>query len=75
MKVGEPLTLRYEIDGIYQNQAEVDALPSSSAAVGAVKFKDLDGDGEITTKDRKIIGNANPKFIFVLAMTFIRILI
>ncbi len=72
VKVGEPLGnfYGYVFDGIYQNQAEVDALPSSSAAVGAVKFKDLDGDGEITTKDRKIIGNANPKFIFGIGNDF-----
>lgn len=30
---------------------------------GVVKWKDLDGDGQITAdKDRKVIGNANPKF-------------
>ncbi|MCD7848453.1 MAG: TonB-dependent receptor [Parabacteroides sp.] len=72
VKVGEPLGnfYGYVFDGIYQNQAEVNALPSTSAAVGAVKFKDLDGDGEITTNDRKIIGNANPKFIFGIGNDF-----
>jgi TonB-dependent starch-binding outer membrane protein SusC len=29
---------------------------------GAVKFKDLNGDGVITLDDRKIIGNPTPKF-------------
>ncbi|MCB2409690.1 SusC/RagA family TonB-linked outer membrane protein [Hymenobacter lucidus] len=29
---------------------------------GAVKFKDTNGDGLITTDDRQVIGNANPKF-------------
>jgi TonB-linked SusC/RagA family outer membrane protein len=30
---------------------------------GVLKWKDLDGDGQITAdKDRKVIGNANPKF-------------
>ena len=28
---------------------------------GKVKFKDLDGDGRITEKDRTVIGNTNPK--------------
>ncbi|NDW08695.1 TonB-dependent receptor [Dysgonomonas sp. 520] len=28
---------------------------------GHLKLKDLDGDGEITEKDRKVIGNAQPK--------------
>jgi hypothetical protein len=28
---------------------------------GKIRFKDLDGDGKITTKDRTVIGNTNPK--------------
>ena len=29
---------------------------------GKVKFKDLDGDGKITDKDRQVIGNTNPRW-------------
>ena len=29
---------------------------------GKIKFKDLDGDGKITDKDRTVIGNTNPKW-------------
>ncbi|MFD1874472.1 SusC/RagA family TonB-linked outer membrane protein [Hymenobacter bucti] len=29
---------------------------------GAVKFKDINGDGVVNTQDRTVIGNANPKF-------------
>jgi TonB-linked SusC/RagA family outer membrane protein len=29
---------------------------------GKVKFKDLDGDGKITDKDRTVIGNTNPRW-------------
>ncbi|GAA4381474.1 TonB-dependent receptor [Hymenobacter koreensis] len=29
---------------------------------GTIKLKDVNGDGEVTTADRTIIGNANPKF-------------
>jgi TonB-linked SusC/RagA family outer membrane protein len=29
---------------------------------GAVKFKDINGDGVVDTNDRTVIGNANPKF-------------
>ncbi|WP_324680031.1 TonB-dependent receptor [Hymenobacter sp. GOD-10R] len=29
---------------------------------GAIKFKDINGDGVVNTNDRTIIGNANPKF-------------
>ena len=32
--------------------------------IGDVKFKDLDGDGEITAADQTFIGNPNPKFTF-----------
>lgn len=32
--------------------------------VGDVKFKDVNGDGVITTEDQTIIGNPNPKFTF-----------
>lgn len=66
VKVGESLGsfFGYVFDGIYQNQAEVDALPGSTARIGAVKFKDLNGDGKITTDDRTIIGNANPDVVF-----------
>lgn len=42
-------------------------ITNSSTIVGAVqpgtmKLKDLDGDGVVTTADRAIIGNSNPKF-------------
>ncbi|WP_288205698.1 TonB-dependent receptor [uncultured Parabacteroides sp.] len=72
VKVGEPLGnfYGYIFDGIYQNEAEVNALPGSTAAVGGVKFKDLDGDHKITTADRTIIGNANPNFIFGIGNDF-----
>ncbi|RYE24356.1 MAG: SusC/RagA family TonB-linked outer membrane protein, partial [Sphingobacteriaceae bacterium] len=33
-----------------------------TAQPGLLKFKDLNGDGVITTADEQIIGNANPKF-------------
>lgn len=42
-----------------------DGVTNSSAVVGTIrpgsmKLKDLDGDGNVTTEDREIIGNANP---------------
>ena len=82
----------YVTDGIFQTQAEIDALNQSAyeAALAAVggdpfkvsddqhyyqnqktapgdfKYKDLDGDGRITEKDRQILGNGIPKFNFGL---------
>ncbi|MVM35441.1 SusC/RagA family TonB-linked outer membrane protein [Spirosoma sp. HMF4905] len=31
---------------------------------GKIKYKDIDGDGSITIKDKTYIGNPNPKYIF-----------
>lgn len=72
MRVGQPAGLFYGyiFDGIYQNQSAVDALPAAGAKPGAVKFKDIDNDGVITTKDRTIIGNPQPRFIFGLTNNF-----
>lgn len=68
----------YVTDGIFQNQAEVDAhavqMPGSSSTTstspGDIRFKDLNNDGVINDKDRTIIGNPNPKFTFSLNNTF-----
>jgi len=38
------------------------SFTSTPPQPGVMKFKDLNGDSLITDKDRKIIGNANPKF-------------
>jgi TonB-linked SusC/RagA family outer membrane protein len=43
--------------GVVDNSA-IDGL---SWGPGAMKLKDLDGDGKITSADRTIIGNTNPK--------------
>ncbi|MBO2012147.1 SusC/RagA family TonB-linked outer membrane protein [Hymenobacter negativus] len=34
----------------------------SQPTPGAMKFKDVNGDGVVDTNDRQVIGNANPKF-------------
>ena len=45
------------INNIYQDSnSGVATLP------GKIKFKDLDGDGQITESDRTVIGNTTPKF-------------
>jgi TonB-linked SusC/RagA family outer membrane protein len=69
--VGEPIGLfyGYVFDGIFQNQAEVDAGPEGPTNwVGGRRYKDLGGeDGEPdgivnATYDRTIIGDPNPNF-------------
>ncbi|QKZ15782.1 TonB-dependent receptor [Spirosoma sp. KUDC1026] len=70
---GMPLYSFYglQIDGIYQNQGEVDAGPKypGYAAVGKYKYHDTDGDGTITDNDRKFLGNPHPDFTYGLNLS------
>lgn len=51
-------------DGVPEMTTDVMAASTSGdpSMPGKMKFKDLDGDGKITTKDRTVIGNTNPKW-------------
>jgi len=67
MEVGQPIGYfyGYKTDGIFQNQAEVDAHPSqlalgANAVPGDIRFKDLNNDGVINTSDRTNIGDPIP---------------
>ncbi len=73
--VGEALFHFYglQTDGIYQNEAEVAAVFTAAGSndpdangnrlvqPGDIRFKDLNGDGNITAADRTVIGNPYPK--------------
>jgi TonB-linked SusC/RagA family outer membrane protein len=54
----------YETEGIFQNQAEIDAWSSGflqeNPQPGDVIFADTNGDGEITPEDKTMIGNPHP---------------
>lgn len=57
----------YIFDGIYQNQTEVDTYLYSNAngaQPGDMKFRDLNGDGQINADDRTFIGNPIPKITY-----------
>ena len=66
----------YQTDGIYQTQAEIDALNATAPsgtystigeiAPGDLRFVDTNGDGEITADDRTNIGNPIPDATFGL---------
>ncbi|MEQ9442548.1 MAG: TonB-dependent receptor [Cyclobacteriaceae bacterium] len=59
------------MDGIFQNQAEVDAHATQPGAEpGFFRFKDLNDDGVINDDDRTIIGNPFPDFIYGLTGNF-----
>jgi len=66
-------------DGLFQNQAEVDAANTASpdgtyqseeTSPGDRRFKDLNGDGEITGEDRTVIGSPVPDFYGSLNLNF-----
>jgi len=68
MEIGKPLGYfyGYKTDGIFQNQAEVDAHPSqialgANAAPGDIRYVDVNGDGVIDTKDKTNIGDPIPQ--------------
>lgn len=59
----------YVTDGIFQNQAEIDAHALQAGAVpGDVKFKDLNKDMVIDSKDRTFIGNPYPDLFYGLTL-------
>ena len=62
----------YQMVGIFQNQAEIDASPfqTKDTRPGDVKFADLNGDGKIDDKDRAHLGNPFPKYIYGLNASF-----
>ncbi len=73
LSAGYPINIfyGYVTDGIFQNQEEVDAhAPQAGAAPGDIRFKDLNNDGIIDEKDRTVIGNPNPDWLFSMNNTF-----
>lgn len=57
----------YVVEGIYQSQLDLLKSPPVTidvAHVGDFKFKDLNGDGVVDAKDRTVIGNPSPDFIY-----------
>jgi TonB-linked SusC/RagA family outer membrane protein len=61
----------YVTDGIFQNQAELDAYPhSAQAEAGDLRFVDVNNDGRISGLDRTFIGSPIPKFIYGLNFEF-----
>jgi hypothetical protein len=58
----------YVVEGLYQSVTDILRSPDASSigayGPGDFKFKDLNGDGVITSDDRTVIGNPSPKFTY-----------
>ncbi|WP_075602291.1 SusC/RagA family TonB-linked outer membrane protein [Saccharicrinis aurantiacus] len=57
----------YKVDGVYQNQTEIDNDPIAVAnglEPGDLKFSDLNKDGKIDSDDRTLIGKPNADFTY-----------
>lgn len=62
----------YKVDGIYQSAADIASSPTNKLTTvkpGDLKFTDVNGDGEITTADRTMIGNPTPDFTYGLSFS------
>ncbi|MCD0488977.1 TonB-dependent receptor [Pedobacter sp. MC2016-14] len=62
----------YIADGLYQSAAEVAAGPTplyTTVAAGDIKYRDINGDGKITTADKTIISKGDyPQIMYGLSM-------
>jgi TonB-linked SusC/RagA family outer membrane protein len=72
-QVGQPINSFYgfRTDGIFQNQAEVNAYNNASGGLiqpgarpGDFRWKDINNDGIINEDDRAFLGNSIPKVTF-----------
>lgn len=69
MEVGKPINYfyGYQVVGVYQNQAQIDADPIAKAnglTPGDFKYKDQNGDGVLDANDRVNLGNYLPKVTY-----------
>lgn len=55
------------VDGIYQNQEEIDADGRTNAQPGDFRFRDINNDGLLNDEDRSFIGNPHPDFEYGLS--------
>lgn len=74
-RIGDPVGsyYGYQVVGVYQTMAQIKAAPidmlvgtgvNGGARPGDLQFKDVNGDGKITTLDRTTIGSYMPDFSY-----------
>ncbi|MBW1655744.1 SusC/RagA family TonB-linked outer membrane protein [Flavobacterium quisquiliarum] len=70
-RAGNPVGMWYvlQTDGLFQNQQEIDNYKNANGQVimpnavpGDIRFKDVNGDGQITSTDKAIVGSPWPEF-------------
>lgn len=74
-EVGQRIGQLYGLvwDGVYWNQEDFDNSPKYiGAQVGTIKYKDINGDGEITNdnRDKTVIGRSSPVATLGMTNTF-----
>jgi len=78
---GQPISsfYGYVVEGLFNTAAEVTAHPKYNPDIngndtyskpGVFKYKDVNGDGKITSDDRTIIGSPHPDFTYGLNLDF-----
>ena len=63
----------YETDGLIKtaaDSAKFQQMNGFAQRLGSYKYRDLNGDGKITTADQAVVGDANPKWIYGVNNTF-----
>jgi TonB-linked SusC/RagA family outer membrane protein len=69
--VGQPIGAFYGYvqEGVFQNQAELDSVPHlRKQGVGDLRFKDLDGNDTLNTKDRTFLGSPTPDLTYGISL-------
>ncbi|MGJ8759095.1 MAG: TonB-dependent receptor [Polaribacter sp.] len=75
-KVGEAIGsyYGYVVEGIYQNEEEIQSAPvdtqAPNAGPGDFRFKDVNEDGQITPDDRTVTGSYFPDFTWGISNKF-----
>ena len=65
-RVGSPIGAfyGYQVEGIFQSDAEAASSSQPFAKGGFFKYRDQNGDKVIDAKDKVILGNPNPKYTY-----------
>jgi len=55
----------YQVDGIYQTQAEIDGSPHFEGTMpGDFRYTDINNDGSLDSRDRIYVGSYQPRFYY-----------